>query len=200
MTLRLRVPPSQGMSKSQKQSDAARWDAVDEATELLREGEFERAMRELRAVLDRDPGNAYAHYFLGAAHFERGEFELARAAYEAALSYAPDYLGALIGLGHSLRMLGRLDEAVRVGERALSKGSDPKGDPDAHYLLGLVHAQRGDVRLALRHLQAFVDSNPEFEVKQEAEAMIQALSGKAKPLDVASGPSRSSEPGRSRGN
>jgi tetratricopeptide (TPR) repeat protein len=174
---------SRVVSQDEPQHDA-HWEAVDEATELLREGDRDGAMRELRGVLDRDPSNAYAHYFLGVAHFERGEFEAARAAYQSALDRAPGYLGAAVGLGHALRMLDRLDDAQRAGERALAMAGGAAGDPDAHYLLGLVHSQRGEARLALRHLRAFLDSNPELEARHEVDAMIQALEGKVTPLDV----------------
>jgi tetratricopeptide (TPR) repeat protein len=163
----------------------ARWDAVEEAAELLREGDREAAMRELRAVLDRDPENPYAHYFLAAAHFEAGDFEAARQAYEAALAHAPAYLGAVVGLGHALRMLGRHAEAIRAGERALAMSHEPQGDPDAHFLLGLTYAARGDKAKALRHVEAFLASNPEVEARYEAEALRQTLQGKAKPLDEA---------------
>src|SRR4051794_30715168 len=118
--------------------NASWWDAVTEAAELLREGQNEAAVGELRATLDREPANAYAYYFLGAAYFERGDFELARGAYEQAVTHAPGYLGAVVGLGHALRMLGRMDDAVRVGERAIAMSGLEAGDPDTHYLLGLV--------------------------------------------------------------
>lgn len=162
---------------------AAHWDAVVEATERLREGDHQGAIDELRAVLDRDPSNPYAYYFLGAAYFELGAFEEARQAYERALQYAPKYLGALIGLGHCLRMLDRLDEAIRVGERALAMGNEPRGDSDAHYLLGLTYAARGDTGKAIEHLEAFQASNPEVEVRFEVDAMLQVLKGKARPLE-----------------
>src|SRR5262249_51090467 len=113
------------------------------------------------------------------------EFEAARVAYQAAVDHAPGYLGAAIGLGHALRMLDRLEDAQRVGERALAMAGGAAGDPDAHYLLGLVHAQRGETRPALRHLGAFLDSNRAAGARPEVEALVQALAGKATPLDVA---------------
>ena len=41
--------------------------AVEEATELLHEERFREALLELRRVLQGDPKNPYAYYFLGIA-------------------------------------------------------------------------------------------------------------------------------------
>lgn len=169
------------MSTTEEEArDHAAWDAVDEATELLREGAYEEALAELRSVLERDPGNHYAHYFLGTAHFELEQWEPARAAYEEAARLAPTYRGAVLGMGHALRMLGRLHDALRAGERALAmKGQRPtEGDPDAHYLLGLCHAQRGDKPSALRHLREFLRANPEAELRAEVEGLVAQLEGR----------------------
>jgi tetratricopeptide (TPR) repeat protein len=160
---------------------AERWDAVEEATELLRDGDHEGAARELRAVLDGDPQNPYAHHFLGAVHFERGDFADAQTEYERAIALAPQYLGAVVALGHALRMQGKLDDAIRTGERALTMAGE-SGDPDARYLLGLTYAARGNTHAAIENLEAFLASNPEVEARYEAEAMLDTLKGKAKPL------------------
>jgi tetratricopeptide (TPR) repeat protein len=160
----------------------AHWDAVDEAVELLREHDHEGALRELGAALDKDPSNPYAHYFVGAVHYEREEWEAARKAYEEAMKHAPDYLGAIVGRGHALRQLGRFDEAIRMGERALEL-SDEKHDPDAHFLLALTYAAKGEKRRAIVHVEEFLRTNPEVEARYEAEALLQTLQGKAKPLE-----------------
>ena len=88
-------------------SDAAHWAAVEEATELLHEERFREAMVELRGVLEEDPKNPYAYYFLGIAFFEVGELEPARDAYAACVKLAPGHLGARVALCHVLRMPGR---------------------------------------------------------------------------------------------
>lgn len=159
----------------------AQWDAVEEAVECLREGDRDAALRELETVLASDPGNPYAHFFTAAVHYEREDFDAARGAYERALEYAPGYLGAWVGLGHTLRNLGRLDDALRAGQKALSLG-DPD-DPDAHFLLGVTYAGRNDPERAIPHIQVFIASHPEAEALYEAEALLQTLQGKARPLE-----------------
>src|SRR6201999_3103603 len=95
--------------------DAAQWSSVEEATELIHEERFREALVELRRVIQAEPKNPYAYHFLGIALFEIGEIEAARDAYQASLKLAPTYLGARIGLAHTLRMTGDTRGAVREG-------------------------------------------------------------------------------------
>lgn len=165
--------------------DGARWEAVEEAVELLREREYTAAERELDRVIESDPGNAYAWHFAGVLHFERGEFQQAVESYREALRCSPKYLGAAVGVGHSLRMLDRLDEAIRAGEHAVQLARELEtsaNDGDAHWLLALCYAQKGKVDLAIRHAEAFLGSHPELEAQGDAEALLQTLRGKARPL------------------
>src|SRR5580693_10590345 len=101
--------------------EGADWDAVEEATELLHEECFREAMIELRRILQANPKNPYAYYFLGVAMFEIGELEPARDAYLACLKLAPSYLGARVALCHVLRLTGDVRGAIREGLTALSQ-------------------------------------------------------------------------------
>jgi Flp pilus assembly protein TadD len=154
------------------------WQAVEEATELLHEERYREAMVELRAVLTKDPKNAYAFNLLGVAFFEAGEIEAARDAYTASLKLAPKFLGARVALSHVLRILGDLRGAIREGMAALSL---VPGDPDALHALGLAHHARGDDAAARRYLEAFLATNPEFEVSVETRGLLAELGGAARP-------------------
>lgn len=151
-----------------------RWDAAQEGAELLREGEIDRAVDELERVVREDPNNEYGFFFLGSAHFEKQRFEKAMKAYLRALEIAPDYLGALVHLGQTLRMLGKYGEAMRVAREALERSGD---DPDALYLLGMVHYARGEKAAAIKYLELFLKARPELEAANEAEGLIRMLRG-----------------------
>jgi cytochrome c-type biogenesis protein CcmH/NrfG len=159
------------MQSDQKDAD---WDAVEEATELLNEERYREAMIELRRVLQANPKNAYAFYFLGAAMFEIGELEPARDAYAASLKLAPKYLGARIAYCHVLRLTGDIRGAVREGLVALSQAP---GDADALYAIGLAYNARGDDGATRKYLEAFLATNPEFEVAIETRALLASLPG-----------------------
>ncbi len=162
------------MAKQQKQEpqDAARWEAVEDATELLHEERYREAMVALRDVLARDPRNAYAYYFLGIAFFEVGELEASRDAYAACLKLAPGHLGARVALTHVLRMLGDTRGALREGMAALSRAP---GDPDALHAVGLAYHAHGDLRAARKYLEAYLATNPEFEVAVETRALLESF-------------------------
>ena len=152
--------------------DAAWWDEVEEATELLHEERFNDALLALRAVAIKNPRNPYAYYFLGIALFEVGEMEPARDAYRACLHVAPKHLGARVALTHILRQLGDLREALKEGTTALAQAP---GDSDALHAVGLVHLARGDDAAARRYLEAFLAASPELEAAMEVRGILDGL-------------------------
>ncbi|HEY8038603.1 MAG TPA: tetratricopeptide repeat protein [Polyangiaceae bacterium] len=160
----------------QEQRDRGHWEAVEEATELLHEERYREAMVELKRALEVDPRNPYAYYFLGIAFFEVGELEPARDAYAAAVKLAPAHLGARVALCHVLRLTGDLRGAIREGMAALAVAP---GDPDALYAVGLAYHARGDDAAARKYLEAFLATNPEFEVGVETRALLEGLGGGA---------------------
>ncbi len=158
------------------EADRAHWTAVEEATELLHEERYREALAELRGVLTDDPKNPYAFFFLGVAFFEVGEVEAARDAYEACVRLAPKHLGARVALAHVKRALGDVRGAIKEGMAALSLAP---GDGDALYALALAHKARGDDAAARRYLEAFLGTNPEFEVATEVRGMLAEMPGGA---------------------
>ncbi|HXX68177.1 MAG TPA: tetratricopeptide repeat protein [Polyangiaceae bacterium] len=157
-------------------ADGRKWTAVEEAAELLHEERFREALTELRTVLESDPKNPYAYYFLGVAFFEVGELEASRDAYTACLRLAPAHLGARVALCHVLRLLGDTRGALREGLVALSQAPE---DPDALHALGLVYHARGEDVSARKYLEAFLATGPEFEVALETRALLAQIGGAA---------------------
>jgi tetratricopeptide (TPR) repeat protein len=161
-------------------ADRAHWTAVEEATELLHEERFREALVELRRVIEADPKNPYAFHFLGVAFFEVGEIEAARDAYEACLRLAPKHLGARVSLTHVRRALGDVRGAIREGMAALSL---VPGDGDALYALALAHQARGDDAAARRYFEAFLATDPEFEIAVEVRGILAEMKGPAPERD-----------------
>jgi tetratricopeptide (TPR) repeat protein len=162
------------------ETDAKHWEAVEEATELLQEERYPDALYALRDVIQGDPSNAYAFYYLGVALFETAQLEPARDAFRAALRLAPGHLGARVALANVLRMLGDLRGAIREGEEALRRHP---GDGDAMHALGLAHAGRGDREAARRYLEAFLSTKPELEAALEARTKLEQLGLGIDPVD-----------------
>jgi len=154
-------------------TDEARFDATVEAQELLREDDPDAALAILRAVLDGDPANPYAHFYVGAAFVAKGQLGFACAAYETALRHAPSHLGAAVQRARALYDLGRTEDALRAGRVALDLSPD---DADTLQLMALAFTQLGRrseaISFLLRYLaQPHLDAEDRFD----AEVMLKAL-------------------------
>ncbi|MBN8613679.1 MAG: tetratricopeptide repeat protein [Deltaproteobacteria bacterium] len=157
-----------------------RWEAAQEGAELLRDHEIDAAVAELERVVKAQPDNEYALFFLGAAHFEAKRYDRAMKAYLAAVAVKPGYLGALAGVGHSLRMVGKHDESLRVAKQILLKSKD---DADGLHLAGLAHFARGEAAAAAQYLERFLTTKPEAEVGQEVAGLLEVIRGQFEALD-----------------
>lgn len=152
--------------------DAQHWGAVEEATEVLLDGDPKQALVLLREVLEADPKNPYALHYAGVAMFELKKWEPARDAYRAAVTMAPNYLAARVGLSHSLRMSDDVSGAYVAAEEALERFPD---DPGAIYAAGLALAALGRRKKAQQMLQRFLASGPELEAQLEARGVLEML-------------------------
>jgi cytochrome c-type biogenesis protein CcmH/NrfG len=161
------------------EQQSRRWEAAEEGMELLHAGEPERAVTELLRVIRDDAENEYAFYFLGHAYFETEAYPEALKSYVEALRLAPEYVGAMIGAGQTLRMMGEYDRAIRMGRRVLQKSEN---DPDALFLVGAAHFQKGENEAAKRHLERYLETGPELEIALEVEGMLQVVRGEVLPF------------------
>lgn len=150
----------------------AHWDSAQEGAELLREGEHEQALAWLTELIAREPDNEYAHFFLGSAYYEQEQYDRALKCYVRALELVPTYVGAMVHAGHSLRMLGRYNEAIRMANQVLLRAPD---DSDALFLIGACSFARGEDAKAREFLERFLQTNPELEVATEVEGMLQVI-------------------------
>ncbi|MSP26246.1 MAG: tetratricopeptide repeat protein [Myxococcales bacterium] len=157
---------------SPEPTDEQQWQAVEEATELLLEGNHEAALRELHVAIAADPRNGYAFHYVGVALDELERDMPARDAFRAAVRLCPNYLAARIGLSHSLRKLGELRDALREAAEALRRFPD---DGEAHHAMGMALAARGDKGRAREHFERYLDQKPEIDAAMEVRAMIEGF-------------------------
>jgi tetratricopeptide (TPR) repeat protein len=148
------------------------WESVEEAAELISDGEHASAISMLHEILTREPDNEYAYYYLGCAHYELEEYDRALKGYVKALELAPTYIGAMLHAGHTLRMLGRYAEAMRMGQQILLRSPS---DPDALFLIGSAAFARGDDAKAKDFLVRYLGTSPEIEVATEVNGMLQLI-------------------------
>jgi tetratricopeptide (TPR) repeat protein len=156
------------------------WDAAQPGAELVAEGDYEAAVHVLTDLIETQPDNEYAYFYLGAAYYELEDYPRALKAYVKALEVVPGYVGAMVNAGHTLRMLGRYEEAIRMGQQVLARAAD---DGDGLFLIGAASFARGDYAKAKGFLERFLNTNPEIEVAVEVEGMLQVIRGKLADLN-----------------
>lgn len=163
--------------------DVKRWEAVEEAAELLQEGRYHDALTALRDVIRADAMNAYAYHLTGSAFFELSKLDAARDAYRAAVRVSPRYLGARVALSNVLRALGDTRGAIAQAKIALQHFPN---DGDARHALGLAQAAQGERAAAKKNLEGFLASGPELEAATEVRQILEmlGLGEEGDPLDI----------------
>ncbi len=161
-----------GLEQTREGRDAARWEAIETATDYAEDRQFEQALIALRQVVLEDAQNAYAYNLMGTIFWELKQLEPARDAFRAAVLSAPDFLGARVSLSHTLRRLRDPEQAEREARLAITRLGD---DGDAHHALGLALLAQGKRAHGERSLRIFLDSKPEFEAAQEVRGLLAML-------------------------
>jgi tetratricopeptide (TPR) repeat protein len=107
---------------------------------------------------------------LGNLFYEEEDYAKSLKCYVTAMDVKKRYLGAMIGAGQSLRMLGDHEKALRMGRQVLRV---EENDPDALFLVGATFFQRGEHAGAFGPLNRFLETNPEIEIAIEVRGMLQ---------------------------
>jgi tetratricopeptide (TPR) repeat protein len=107
----------------------------DEGVELHKKGLYKQAIDCYERALKENPGDAYACYNKGLAHYELSNYSEAIRAYDEALRIDHKFFQALTNKGFALNKLFRYEEAIKCFDEAMkSHPSDnraQKGRDDA---------------------------------------------------------------------
>lgn len=125
-----------------------------------------------RQALELQPSLAAARTNLGNLCYRRGELAAARACYEDALEHEPHQAEARYNLGNLLEDLGETELAIAELRRVTLAAPD---FADAHYNLGLLLARVGGLAQAQRHLQRYLELDPESEWSERARSYLTDL-------------------------
>lgn len=131
-------------------------DAIKQAQLLFEKGDFDKAEKLARAVLERRANQAHMTAVIAGVAEKRGDRERAVQILNDALTGAPTDALALMNLCRLHRMAGRLDEARSAGERAVATGSLPEALVD----LADTFSALGDNARALALLERAVAARP----------------------------------------
>ncbi|MGO4263027.1 tetratricopeptide repeat protein [Lysobacter sp. TAB13] len=107
------------------------------------------AVRLLKTVLERDPGNLHAQYLLAIQHAQLGLYERAEERLRAVLSAQPQFVVARFQLAQLLLMRGTVKDAREWLLPVLEQGA-----PLGAYAQGLLAAAEGDAARACGLIEA----------------------------------------------
>jgi tetratricopeptide (TPR) repeat protein len=124
---------------------------------LVAAGRSAEAVAIARRSVDSSPADAQAHFALGLALSEL-DVDMAIASFRHALDLQPRHTLARYNLALVLKRADRLDDAVRELRRVV----EADARPEAHYSLGAIYAQQGDLERAAASLEAAVRAAPTY--------------------------------------
>ncbi len=120
---------------------------------LLAAGDPARAARYLSRAALLAPGETSYEFWQGVAYGLAGQRDKERSSYNQVISMRPDYLPALVNLGHNLLQSGELDRALALYDRVLRLAP---ANREALYNRGLVFHLQGRRRAEARAWKKFL--------------------------------------------
>ena len=128
------------------------------AVSLYRKQKLEEAVKQIEILLERDPDNSNYFVLLAAIYARKGDFEPALKIYEDILSKKPEQGKLQLSYGHTLKTVGRIDDAIKAYRTCIEVNSnigEPYwslanlktfhfGDEDLENMLGQVIPEGGD--------------------------------------------------------
>lgn len=134
------------------------------ARDLYKGKKFQEAETLLRRVLDAEPGNAEAGYWLGMSLLELKRFDEAEGTLRKAEQNRPEESGAMpridmirVGLARCYMERDRLGEAQAALDEALRIKAD---NPDAYFYRGMLEARRKDYASSARSMDKVIELDP----------------------------------------
>jgi TonB family protein len=126
---------------------------------LYEQGDFDNAIKALRAGVKKYKDDAEAWRYLGLSLAVKENWKEARKAFEKAVALSPSSATLHANLAHTLLFTNALKEARKEAERALSFESN---NPEAHYVLGVMHLRQGACGQALTQANAALLGHSDF--------------------------------------
>jgi TonB family protein len=125
--------------------------------QLSKQGDAKGAVKILTAVVKQDKSDSEAWYFLGLALVHADDLSNARKAFEATVKLKPDFGLAQTGWAYTLMAAAKNDEAAREARRAIELNVV---DPEAHYILGVLHLRSGRNAEAMTEAELAIAQKP----------------------------------------
>ncbi len=149
---------------NQLTNEASRQKAVEQAAQWIEANRLDPAQWLLNAVVEIDPGNASAHFWLGKIFQRRGQYEQAINHIGRSVRLSPDDLSRAAAYGEILTLGNKLKAAEAVYNNLLDRSKDPAMRRHIRQQLGFVIGQRlvqaRKYQEALRHYKRMQQRTP----------------------------------------
>lgn len=122
-----------------------------------------------RAQLAENPDDPRIHHYLGLALYARGEIEAASSEFRHVLELNRNFPGTHVALAIALKDLGNLHEAIIWARRGVEFDSS---DESAHYCLGCIQYERGELDAAENSFRMVLELLPEHA---DAKRMLEEM-------------------------
>ena len=145
-----------------------------EAMVLRLEGKLPQALETCALAIAKDSGHPYCWNVKGRIELEKGDLERARESFSEALKLEQDFTAGRLNLAAVLFMLDKQDDAAK--QFGIVLGKAPRSH-QAHFGLGVIEAQRGQVDKALDHVTRALDADPRNPAYLDKLARLQLDAG-----------------------
>lgn len=143
----------------------------------LTAGHHEWALKHLNKATDltRDPQNLAATWTcMGRAYLDLRLTDKAESAFSRALTFAPDFPAALIGLAEALNFLGQYRKAAELAERSIEKGFP---NARSYAALGIARMRQKNFDEATRHFREALRLDPNSGSARYGLGVIERING-----------------------
>lgn len=118
------------------------------------------------------------HYMLGTVAFRIKQYKEAAEAFGIAAALNPQSETTQIKYGMALRINGDQAKAEAALKKAISMAGD-RVDPEAHWQLALLYEKQKRYADAARHLEEFLNAEPNTPNRSQIESLVRSLRKKA---------------------
>jgi tetratricopeptide (TPR) repeat protein len=147
-----------------------------QGNEYAQNGEFDKAIAEYEAVLDKEPDNVSALSNLGVVYYNTGELDKAISQYEKAIDLSPEDADIHSNLAAAYVQREQLDKALELYLAAIELNPELI---EAIFGLGVVYFQLGQNDMAIDAFEQFqeLDTGRDLIATEQAEQYLQQLRG-----------------------
>ncbi|MDH3545773.1 MAG: M48 family metalloprotease [Gammaproteobacteria bacterium] len=134
------------------------YDAYDEGRKALSQKKIDEALTLVDKALDLYPAEAHFHALRGDVRLVNDQYDMAVTNYNRAISRRGNFFYYHLQRGIANKQLGQTDLAITDLERSV----ELLPTAPAHYTLGTIKAERGDVNGAIEHYRVVAKSGGEY--------------------------------------